>query len=173
MSTTVTVKPSCCPLLPEPSVAVQVTVVVPTGKVFPRAATHDGDRFPLTVSFALAVNVTYAPPGPVAGTLIDPGTVTTGGVVSSHRHRERVAAGVSVTVRRRARHRRCPERERVPDAGEQIGVKFPSDRSVADAPGNRDDAAARSRSGATTSSGHRHDGRRRAPDHLDGEIRDR
>src|SRR2546421_602574 len=40
---------------PDPSVAVQVTVVVPNANVLPDAGAQDGVRAPLTVSVAVAV----------------------------------------------------------------------------------------------------------------------
>ncbi len=79
---TVTVK-LAVPVLPAASVAVQLTVVGPTGNRDPEAGTQAGVRAPSTSSVALAVNVTTAPVGPVAGTVMSAGTVTTGGVVST------------------------------------------------------------------------------------------
>jgi hypothetical protein len=65
------------------SVALQVTVVVPTGNVDPDAAEHVGVSDPSTASTALAApNDAVAPPGLVASTLTFPGTLTTGPVVS-------------------------------------------------------------------------------------------
>ena len=133
VSATVTVKLALA-LLPEPSVAVQMTVVVPTGNELPEGGTHVGVRLPLAVSVALAVNVTWAPPGPVAGTLIGPGTLRTGGVVSWTVTGNEllpvfpwlsVAVHVTVVV---------PSWNVLPDAGAHVGVRLPSTRSTADTP---------------------------------------
>src|SRR5512136_3465016 len=78
---TVTVK-LALPWFSAASVAVQVTVVVPTGNVAPEAGLQTGVRTPSTLSKAVAVNMTTAPDASVAGTLILLGTVTTGSVVS-------------------------------------------------------------------------------------------
>jgi hypothetical protein len=64
------------------SLAVHVTVVVPTGKTLPDAGAQTTGRSPSTRSKADAVNVTTAPPGSSVSTAISAGTVTTGGVVS-------------------------------------------------------------------------------------------
>jgi hypothetical protein len=50
-SVTVTVKVQV-PVLPDPSVAVHVTVVVPTGKLVPDAGTHMTVASPVQASFA-------------------------------------------------------------------------------------------------------------------------
>jgi hypothetical protein len=130
---TVTVK-ELLPLLPEPSVAVQTSVVVPTGKLLPDGGEQDGVRFPLTVSVALALNVTTAPPGPVASTLIAAGTVTTGGVVSCTvivkellpvLPASSVAVHVTVVV---------PSGKVLPDAGAHVEVRLPLTASIADSP---------------------------------------
>ncbi len=60
VSRTVTVKVAD-PVLPAVSVAEQVTVVVPSGKVLPDAGVQTGVIEPSTVSVAVAVNVTTAP----------------------------------------------------------------------------------------------------------------
>jgi hypothetical protein len=66
------------------SVAVTVTVVVPTGKVLPLAGEYVSVGVPPRLSVALAPpNVTLAPLADVALTLTAPGTLTTGGVVST------------------------------------------------------------------------------------------
>ena len=70
------------PVLPAASVAEQVTVVVPIGKVEPEAGEQVGIIEPSTTSIADAVKVTTAPAALVASLVIFPGTVTTGGVVS-------------------------------------------------------------------------------------------
>jgi hypothetical protein len=82
VSRTVTVKLSLA-LFPEPSVAVQLTVVVPSGNVLPDPWLQEGVRPPLTVSEAeTPEKPTLAPDGPVASAVFAPGTVMLGGVVS-------------------------------------------------------------------------------------------
>jgi hypothetical protein len=79
---TVTVK-EAEPVFPCESVAVHVTVVVPTGKVFPEAGLHVGVSEPSTVSLALAAPyVTGFPPGLSVEVETFAGGVTAGGVVS-------------------------------------------------------------------------------------------
>ena len=55
----------------------------PTGNVLPDGGLKVTGRLPLTVSCADPVKVTVAPAGPVASATILPGTVRTGGVVST------------------------------------------------------------------------------------------
>ena len=70
--------------LPTLSVAVTLTVVVPTGKVLPLAGVYASVGVPPMLSVALApLNVTLAPLADVALTLTAPGTLTTGGLVST------------------------------------------------------------------------------------------
>ena len=71
-----------CPVLFEWSVALHVTVVCWTRKPEPEGGAHDTGRLPSTASSAEAEKVTVVV-GPVALTFIGPGTVTTGGVVST------------------------------------------------------------------------------------------
>ena len=70
-------------MLPQASVAVHVTVVMPGGNNEPDAGVHVGVMGPSTVSEADAENVTEAPDGPVASAVMSAGTVTVGGVVSA------------------------------------------------------------------------------------------
>ncbi len=70
------------PVLPAPSVAEQVMVVLLTAKVVPEAGTQIGVSEPDTASVAVAVKVTTAPVGPVASTRLGAVMVTAGGVVS-------------------------------------------------------------------------------------------
>jgi hypothetical protein len=70
------------PVLPCASVAVQVTVVVPSGNVEPDAGVHVGMIGPSTASLADAVNVSAFPPLELVSTM-SAGTVTTGAVVST------------------------------------------------------------------------------------------
>ena len=80
---TVTVK-LALPVFPCVSVALQVTVVVPTGKLLPEAGAHVVGSAPLTLSFAVAAgHVTIAvPDGEFVVPLAPAGTETEGGVVS-------------------------------------------------------------------------------------------
>jgi len=80
-STTVTVK-DAVPVFPCASVALQMTVVVPTGKVLPDLGLQLGVSGPSTLSVALAVYDTGRPLALVALTVMSAGTATTGGVVS-------------------------------------------------------------------------------------------
>jgi hypothetical protein len=79
---TVTLK-SALPVLPCESVAVQVTFVVPTGKVLPEDGLQLTGTGPSTLSFALAENVTLVPEVLGVFTLKLAGTLTTGGVWST------------------------------------------------------------------------------------------
>jgi hypothetical protein len=80
---TVTEKPAE-PVLPDPSVAEQVTPVVPTGKFEPDEGEQDGVRLPETVSFADPdPKLTVVPLWLLVLTLTFAGGVTFGGVVST------------------------------------------------------------------------------------------
>lgn len=81
MSATVTVK-LCAALLPALSVAVHVTVVVPSGNVAPDAGVQFGVTAPSTASVAVTVYDITVPAGPTADAVNGPGTLITGGVVS-------------------------------------------------------------------------------------------
>src|SRR2546422_179310 len=71
------------PTLLAASVAVQVTAVVPNGKVEPEDGEQVRVRDPLTRSVAEAENVATAPAGPVASKVTgNPDIDTSGGVVS-------------------------------------------------------------------------------------------
>ena len=79
---TVTVN-EAVPLLPESSVAVQVTVVVPTGKFEPEFGLQVGVTDVSTVSVAVAAPYeTFSPGDPTSGTDTFGGGVTLGSVVS-------------------------------------------------------------------------------------------
>jgi hypothetical protein len=82
VSATVTVN-DAARLLPRASVAVHVTVVVPSGKVAPLAGVQVTATTPSTASVAEVVKLNAAPVAPVASTLAFAGTVTTGPVVSA------------------------------------------------------------------------------------------
>jgi hypothetical protein len=83
VSTTLTVNVAGADVLLDASVAVQETVVVPSGNVAPDALVHETAGAASTRSAAVAENETAAPAGPVASAVIGPGTVTSGGVVST------------------------------------------------------------------------------------------
>lgn len=115
------------------SVAVQVTVVVPSAKVLPEEGEQLGVMLPSTRSVAEAENATAAPEGPVASTVVAPGTVMVGLVVSctvtpkdalALLPEESVAVQVTVVA---------PSGKVLPEDGEQLGVMLPSTLSVADA----------------------------------------
>jgi hypothetical protein len=132
VSRTVTVN-EAAPVLPRASVAVQVTVVVPSGNVNPLAGVQVTSTTPSTVSVADAVQVNAAPDGLVASTVAFPGTVTTGGVVSltvtvneAVPVLPRTSVAVHVTVV-------APSGNVTPLGGVQFTVTPPSMMSVADA----------------------------------------
>src|SRR5712691_11538662 len=131
---TVTLK-EAVPVLPCASVAEQVTVVWPIGKLDPEAWSQLGVIDPSTLSFADTENVTEVPAGFSLSTEKSAGTVTTGFVVSTR---------LTVTVKEAVPVLPCasvaeqltvvgPTAKFDPDAGEQVGVSGPSMMSVADA----------------------------------------
>jgi hypothetical protein len=73
-----------CEELPALSVAMQVTVVVPSAKVLPEAGLHETASVPSTLSVAVGVAyVTVAPEAEVASAVMFDGVLLiTGGVVS-------------------------------------------------------------------------------------------
>src|SRR5438876_85885 len=81
VSTTVTVK-EFIPVLPLPSLAEQVTVVAPSGKLLPETGVQVTGTDPAQTSSALAVKLTVASPPPVHSAEMGAGTVTTGAAVS-------------------------------------------------------------------------------------------
>ena len=83
LSSTVTLKLGLA-VFPLLSADVQVTVVSPSGKVEPEAGAQLTGRGPSTASVAAGLNVTAAPPGPVALAVIGPlgKPLITGAVVS-------------------------------------------------------------------------------------------
>ena len=81
VSCTVTLN-EALPVLPDESIAVQVTVVEPSTKVLPEGGEQLGEMLPSMLSLADALKVTAAPPGPAASAVIGAGTVTVGGVAS-------------------------------------------------------------------------------------------
>jgi hypothetical protein len=82
VSLTVTVKLPFA-VLPDESVAEQLTVVVPRGKVEPEAGVHVTVTAPSTSSVAVAVYVTTAPDELVASTVMLDGRERVGAVVSA------------------------------------------------------------------------------------------
>ena len=68
--------------LPALSFTEQDTAVEPSANVEPGEGVHVGVKEPSTESKAETVKVTTAPFGPVASTVMSPGTVRTGGVLS-------------------------------------------------------------------------------------------
>jgi hypothetical protein len=132
VSATTTTKLAGGLLLPCASVAVQLTVVEPSGKVAPDGMEQFGVTGPSTTSFAVAVYVTTAPVGDVASTVIGPGTVSVGAVVSETTTTKlalRVFWCESVTVQSTVVE---PTGKVEPDAFEQDGASAPSTASVAD-----------------------------------------
>src|SRR5688500_8733752 len=70
-------------LFPALSVAVQLTVVIPSANVVPAAGVQAGVIAPSTRSEAVAVNETAAPAAEVASAMMLSGSVSIGGVVST------------------------------------------------------------------------------------------
>jgi hypothetical protein len=120
------------PAFPCASVAEQVTLVVPTGKVDPEAGTQLTGKGPSTTSVADAPKVNGAPEGPVAGKVAFAGTVTTGAVES-----RTVTANVAVAALPRVSYAVqltvvVATGKVVPDAGAQDTGRGPSTRSAAE-----------------------------------------
>jgi hypothetical protein len=81
LSTTVTLN-EAEPVLPALSATEHVTFVEPNANMEPDEGVQVGAKEPSTASNAEAVNVTTAPVGPVASTVMSGGTVTSGAVLS-------------------------------------------------------------------------------------------
>jgi hypothetical protein len=79
VSTTLTAKAAGAEVLPDASLAVQETVVVPSAKVAPEALSQDTVGDGSIASTADTENVTATPFGPVASLVIGAGTDTVGG----------------------------------------------------------------------------------------------
>ena len=131
-SVTVTLK-DLEPVLPCASVALQVTVVVPTAKFAPEAGEQVAVRGPSMLSLAEAVKVTVFPEAVVAVVVMSEGTVTTGGVVSTSvtvtlKEAEAVLPCASVALQLTVV---VPTAKFAPDAGEHDGVTAPSTVSLA------------------------------------------
>src|SRR5713226_2716887 len=117
------------PVLPAASVAEQVMVVLPSGKVLPEAGAHVGVSEPDTASVAVAAYAIAAPLGPVASTGLMAGTVTTGAVVSwttTVAMAEPTLPAVAVQVMAV-----LPSAKVLPEEGEQLGVSEPDTVSAA------------------------------------------
>jgi hypothetical protein len=120
-------------VLPALSVAEQVTVVVPDGNVEPEAGAQVTGTEPSTRSEAEAENVTTAPPGLVACTVISDGSVNAGGVVSTTvtlKEAEPVLPALSVAEQDTLVE---PKAKVEPEAGVQVTGTEPSMRSEAEA----------------------------------------
>jgi uncharacterized protein YhbP (UPF0306 family) len=132
VSATVTVN-DAAPLFPFASVAVQLTVVGPSGKVDPLAGVQVTARSPSTTSLADAVKLNAAPVAAVASTVAFAGTVTTGPVVSATvtvNDAAPVFPFVSVVVQVTVV---APSGNVDPLAGVQVTGRGPSTTSLADA----------------------------------------
>jgi hypothetical protein len=119
--------------LPALSVAEQVTVVVPRGKVEPEAGLQVTGTEPSTGSEAEAVNLTTAPLALVAGTVMSDGSVKLGGVLSTTftlKEAEPVRPALSVAEQDTVVE---PSANFEPDEGVQVGVKEPDTTSDAEA----------------------------------------
>src|SRR5512140_972048 len=82
VSTTVTLNEPC-PVLPCASVALHDTSVVPSAKIDPECGVHVVLTLPSTMSVADAENVTAAPDGPVASSVMFAGTSSEEGRVGT------------------------------------------------------------------------------------------
>jgi hypothetical protein len=132
VSATVTVNEPA-PLLPLASVAVQVTVVAPSGNVDPLAGVQLTATLPFTRSLAVAVKVKLAPVALVASTVALAGTVTTGPIVSvtvTVKEADPLLFFVSVAVHETVVG---PSENVAPLAGVQLTTTEPSTTSLADA----------------------------------------
>lgn len=127
---TTTVKPPVA-VFPFASDAEQLTAVVPTLKALPLAGVHDTATLPLTRSVAVALNVTGTDPPVEDVALTEPGSDSTGGVVSTTVTANdfdaalpaaSVAVHVTVVV---------PRANMLPDPGTHTGTIDPLTRSVA------------------------------------------
>jgi hypothetical protein len=101
------------------------------GNIEPGAGLQTGASAPETVSVAVATKLTTAPAELVDGTVIVPGTVTTGGVVSftvTVNDPETVTPVLLVAVQLTVVE---PSGKSVPDAGEQLDTSAPSRGSLA------------------------------------------
>jgi hypothetical protein len=115
------------------SLAKQVTVVVPMGKVEPDGGLQVTGREPSTRSLAEAANVTTLPVGPVASAVMFAGSVSTAGVVSCTLLEKlalpvlpRLSVDEQVTVV-------VPMGKVEPDGGLQVTGREPSTKSLAEA----------------------------------------
>jgi hypothetical protein len=130
VSATVTVN-DAIPVLPLVSVAVQFTVVAPSGNVDPLAGVQLTTTAPSTTSLAVAVKLNAAPMALVASTDAFAGTVTTGPVVSvtvTVNDAAPVFPFVSIAVQLTVVG---PSGKVDPLAGVQVTARGPSTRSVA------------------------------------------
>jgi hypothetical protein len=118
-------------LLPAASVALAVTVVVPSGKVLPEAGTVLKLVTP-TWSVAEAVYVTSAPLGPVASAVMLPGSWSAGGVVSRTVIVKLPAAVLPAASEAVTWTTVLPSGNVEPDAGEAIVGTTPSTASTAE-----------------------------------------
>src|SRR4029077_7757996 len=122
-------------VFPAGSFAVQVTIVVPTGKVAPDAGLHETARSDnrLSGSVAETAKVTTAPLEPVALVVTSAGTVKVGAVLSST-----TTAVLAVPVLPAASVAEqlmvvLPTGKVLPEAGVQLGVRETDTKSVATA----------------------------------------
>jgi hypothetical protein len=135
LSTTVTWNVPAALVLPVLSLAVQLTVVVVTGKVLPEAGAQVTVGLGSTMSVAVrAGQVTTAPVGPAAGFVMSAGTAPRDGAVVSRTVTVKLAepvfewrsVAVHVTVV-------VAMAKVLPEAGEHVGLSGPSTMSLAEA----------------------------------------
>jgi hypothetical protein len=124
--------------LPAASLAVQLTVVVPTGKVLPEAGVHVTVGCASTVSVAVGVKVTTAPEALEAYALMSVGTVKVGAAesltVTLNVFGVLVLPVASLAVQLTVV---SPSGNVLPEAGAQVIVGFASTASLADGAGEK------------------------------------
>jgi sulfopyruvate decarboxylase TPP-binding subunit len=130
VSCTVTLKLPLTMLLCE-SVAEQVTIVVPMGKVLPEAGTQVTDIEPFTRSDAEAEYETIAPEGLVASVVISDGSVRVGAVVSCTVTLKLPFAVIPLVSDAEQLTVVEPRAKMLPDRGEQVTGTEPSTASFA------------------------------------------
>jgi len=115
------------------SVALHTTVVVPTANVDPDVREQVGATGPSRASVADTLKVAVAPLDDCASTFNAPGTLTTGGVVSTSVTLTVNEPVLTLPCASAARHATLvsPTGNVAPDAGEQDGAMEPSTMSVA------------------------------------------
>ena len=130
VSCTVTLKDALL-RLPAVSVAVQSTVVVPSGKVLPEAGVQLGVTLASTLSVAVALKLATAPLASIAAIVILLGTSNTGAVLSCTVTVKPVFAPLPATSVAVQATVVVPSANRLPDTGAQFTLAIPDVASLA------------------------------------------